>query len=283
MQRTALFVAGAAAILAIAGARAQEQAPGVDPTVKVAFEVASVHPNNSNDVRGRFRLQPGGRVEVVNMPISHLIAFAWPMTGFYRHIGGPDWINNDRYDVVAKLPGDPRQLPFAMRSFLADRFKLKVHKETRQLDVYTLELDKPGGQPNAALKPTTLDCSEDTKVQANSPGPACRVRLTMGHLRATGSTMEDVATEGLSPQVGRVVIDKTGLTGKYDFDLSFAPEPPVIKLPGLNDPQAPPPDPNGPSIFTALKESLGLKLVSGKAPVEVVVIDSVERPVPDSE
>jgi uncharacterized protein (TIGR03435 family) len=278
MQIKPMLVAGAVAILTVSGLRAQQAVPqGVDPAVAVSFEVASVHPNNSNEVRGRFRLQPGGRVEVVNMPISHLIAFAYPMTGFYRHVGGPDWINNDRFDIVAKMPGDPRQLPFAMRSFLAERFKLKVHKEVRVIDVYTLELIKP----TATLKQTALDCSENTQVSATPTAPPCRVRLTMGRIRSAGSSMEDFATDGLAPQVGRVVIDRTGLTGRYDFELAFAPEPPAISLPGLQDPQAPPPDPNGPSIFTALKESLGLRLVSGKAPVEVVVIDSVEHPVPD--
>jgi uncharacterized protein (TIGR03435 family) len=277
-----ILAAGAGAIVVVSALQAQDAAPtSSEPTTQVTFEVASVRPNNSNEARGRFRLQPGGRVEIVNMPISHLISFAYPMTGFYRHVGGPQWINQDRFDIVAKLEGDPRQLVLAMRSLLAERFKLKVHKEARTLDVYTLELIKPGAPPNATLKPTTLDCSENTQVSATPTAPPCRVQLTMGRIRASGSTMETFANEGLAPQVGRVVIDKTGITGRYDFELAFAPEPPVIRLPGLNDPSAPPPDPNGPSIFTALKESMGMKLVAGNAPVDVVVIDSVEHPVPN--
>jgi uncharacterized protein (TIGR03435 family) len=175
----------------------------------------------------------------------------------------------------------------AMRSLLTERFKLVVHKETRDLDVYALVLAKPGGKPSAALKPSTTDCAQLMFGRRGGPPPTppgpndpvlCGMRGTFGRIQVGGFPMSQFAT-GLQGQAGRLVLDRTGLTGNWDFELTFAPERPVGPLPaGV---ELPPADPNAPNLFTALQEQLGLKLESTKAPIEVLVIDQVEQPTPD--
>jgi hypothetical protein len=173
----------------------------------------------------------------------------------------PDGVGDERFDIVAKMEGDPAPvmpgsgpdpMMLAMRRLLADRFKLAVHRETRELDIYAL-------------------------VMA-APLSICGVRQTFGRIQFGGFPLSQFAN-GLAGQVGRVVVDRTGLTGMWDFELTFAAEPPRGPLPtGV---ELPPIDPDAPSLFTAIQEQLGLKLESTKGPVEVVVIDKVDRPTPD--
>jgi uncharacterized protein (TIGR03435 family) len=177
----------------------------------------------------------------------------------------------------------------ALRSLLADRFQLKVHRETREMDVYALVMAKPGGDPGPALKPTTQDCSPEAMralMGRGGPPPApasgapflCGARIMSGRLQIGGMPIATILGP-LGGMTGRSVVDRTGLTGGWDADLTFAPEPNR----GATPPDAPAAAVNSdaPSLFTALQEQLGLKLESTRAPIEVVVIDSVERPVPD--
>ena len=282
MRKTALALclAGVAAI----AVPAQEK----DAT----FEVASVKANKSGESNGNMRALPGGRVAATNMPVRPLITFAYMVAG-YQLIGGPGWLASDRYDFIAKLeegsanavqpfiPGSttPNAMQLALRNLLVERFKLRTHRETREMDIYALVMARPGGGPGPGLKPTTQDCSkpvEPPRPGAPAPGapgqPFCGISGTPGRVRFGGLPASSFAT-ALSGPAGRMVVDRTGMTGSWDFELTFAPE--------NRAPDAPPADPNAPSFFTAIQEQLGLKLESTKGPVEVLVIDSVERPVED--
>jgi uncharacterized protein (TIGR03435 family) len=285
--------------LLIAPVLSAQQAPDPSPP---SFEAASVKPNKSGDPGQFIRRQPGGRVSVTNMPVRQLIVFAYQLQPA-QVIGGPNWMASDRFDVVAKMEGDPAPvmpgsgpdpIQLAMRTLLADRFKLAAHKETRDLDVYALVMAKPGGKPGPSLKPSTQDCSPQAlQGRRGSPPPGlpgppgpdvpflCGMRGTPGRLQLGGFPLSQLAN-GLQGLAGRMIIDRTGLSGNWDAELTFMPEgrglPPGAPPPGV---ELPPIDPNAPTLFTALQEQLGLKLESTKAPVEVLVIDSVQQPTPD--
>jgi uncharacterized protein (TIGR03435 family) len=172
----------------------------------------------------------------------------------------------------------------AMRTLLTERFKLVVHKETRELDVYALMPVRPGGKPGPALKPSTTDCETLMFARRGGPPPPapdpngpvlCGLRGSIGRIQMGGFLMSEFA-RSLQGQAGRLIVDRTGLKGPYDLELTFQQDRPNGPLPpGV---ELPPVDPNAPNLFTALQEQLGLKLESTKAPIEVLVIDSVEQP-----
>jgi bla regulator protein BlaR1 len=181
-----------------------------------------------------------------------------------RVVGGPDWIDSDadRYDVQGKIDDATyaamkampaadrnRQINLMEQALLADRFQLKVHFETRQLPVYALVLAK-GGPKLAAAKPDETPLLTGTGDGANNV------------LTGQALTMSELVRSPLLRPEGRMVVDQTGLKGRYDFTMKSAT--------GV--------DADGPSLFTAIEEQLGLKLVSTKAPLEVIVVDHVERP-----
>jgi uncharacterized protein (TIGR03435 family) len=212
-----------------------------------------------------------------------------------RVVGGPSWSETDRYDIEAKSEGPQAPLQPMLQAMLEDRFKLKVHRETRDLPVYELVVVKSG------LK---MKLSEDqTPPQPpapvpGNPGPAAgpptpfgagpRPRGTSGRGSINGRmTFEGSAVPvdrlvgTLQGMVDRPVIDKTGLTGLFDIKLQWVPgaeAPPSPFGPNPNAPPPPPPDDSAPTIYTALQEQLGVRLESSKGPVEVVVIDSAQKP-----
>jgi uncharacterized protein (TIGR03435 family) len=281
----------AVAVWAARGLGAQQTAASPEP---VAFEAASVKPNKSGDGNNFISRQPGGRFGATNMPLRVLITFAYQLQPM-QLVGGPGWIANDRFDIVAKMEGDPPpvmpgsgpdSMMLALRTLLADRFKLVVHRETRDLDVYALVMAKPGGKPGPVLKPSTLDCSPQARRGGAPPPPPgpdafCGLGISPGRIRIGGFLLSPLAN-ALQGLAGRIVIDRTGLTGTWEGTLTFAPEgrggPPGGPPPGA---QLPSVDPDAPNLFTALQEQFGLKLEATKAPVEVLVIDSVEQPTPD--
>ena len=288
MLRRALCLA----LVASSGALAIGQAPSAP-----AFEVASVKPNRSGDVGGSLRRQPGGRVDAVNMPLRQLILFAYQLQAF-RLVGAPGWVASDRFDIVAKLDGDPPPslpgagpdaLALAMRTLLAERFKFVAHRETRDMDTYSLVMARPGGSPASGLRRSTQDCAAFARggppppiVPGGALPPVrCGIRQNAGRIEVGGMPLSQFATVlAGQAQVGRVVVDRTDLAGTWDFELTFAWVPPTGQLPpsaGLS----PAFDPDATSIFTSLEEQLGLKLESTRGPVDVLVIDSVERPTPD--
>jgi uncharacterized protein (TIGR03435 family) len=296
-QRASFTAVAAFTLAAVAGLRlpvAGQQAP--DPAAPVAFEAASVRPNNSGEPGAMIRRQPGGRFNAVNVTARFLITFAYQLQPF-QLVGGPGWLGNDRFDVVAKMEGDPPPMPpgsgpdqmmLAMRALLAERFKLVVHRETREIDIYALVVARADGQLGPALKPSVVDCAAEMAragrggAPAAPPGPndpfRCGSRQISGRIQFSGMPIS-VFGNGIAGQVGRMVIDRTGLAGVWDFELTFAPERPIGAVgPGV---EAPPVDPDAPTLFTAVQEQLGLKLEPTKGPVDVVVIDSIEPPTPD--
>lgn len=267
------------------------QAPSTPAAI--VFEAASVKPNREGPIGSSIRRQPGGRLNAMNMPIRAMITFAYQIQGF-QLVDAPDWIANERFDIVAKIEGDPPPVPpgsgpdphmVAMRTLLADRFRLVVRRETRQLDIYALVKARPDGQLGAALRQSSDECERVMKAviggapPPTGPGaPFCGVRQNVGRILFGGFPLSQFASS-LSGQVGRFVVDRTGLTGNWDFELTFAGQPPSGPLPpGV---ELPPVDPNAPSLFTAVQEQLGLKLEATKGPVEVLVVESVDRPISD--
>jgi uncharacterized protein (TIGR03435 family) len=288
-----LATAGIVTVGTVNVPRAQAPATRATPPT---FEVASIKPSKSLDGGGTAAFQPGGRFRSINVPLQGLIATAFgterPLL-YLQIVGGPDWIATDRFDITAKMGSDAsqdmkelyRQMPVLLRTLLEDRFKLKTHSETRQLPVYTLVLDRKDGRLGPPLRRSVFDCLARSKAaRAGTPGPApphdrpaCGVRFGAGTLSASGFTLVNLAGT-LSGNVGRVVLDRTGLTGDFDVELQWTPD----RVPFAGDASTnPAPSADGPSIFTALQEQLGLKLESTKGPVDVLVVDHVEQPTPN--
>jgi uncharacterized protein (TIGR03435 family) len=265
-------------------ASAQTSAPnGVPP----GFEAASVKPNTSGDPGGSFGGRPGGQLIITNYTLRNIVRNAYGLQDF-QIVGGPDWFDSDRFDIVAKAANDapPAQMIQMVRTLLAERFGLAVHTETRELPVYALVMARADGRRGPQLRPAAVDCAALLAARGRGapptpaqPGdrPVCGMRTVPGRMVAGGYALGDVA-RNLAPFAGRTVVDKTGLTGTFDLDLTWTPDqiPQAPLTPG-----APPIDANGPSIFTALQEQLGLKLDSQRGPVEVLVIDRAEKPRPD--
>jgi uncharacterized protein (TIGR03435 family) len=256
-----------------------------------SFEIVSVKPSRPDDSRVRLGVT-NDKFKTTNLTTDALIRFAYSLQSEGQLSGGPKWVNSEKYDIDAKwedslvnplqkLPPDQLadQVRLMVQSLLADRFKLKVSHETRKIPVYVLIVAKNGPR----LTPTTVSLPGSP----GTPKPTFRgMRNTgRGKMEASGAPMSLLA-DALSnePELGgRVVLDKTGLKGSYDFALQWTPE---GSLPTSNSAgessQAPgnatPSDSSGPSIFTAIQEQLGLKLQPRKAPMETVVIDYVETP-----
>jgi len=290
----AVLVVSATA-LSVSRPHAQTPAQAPDPNPALTYEAASVKPNKSGVQGSSIRRFPGGRLQATNMPLRALITFAYQLQPF-QLVEDPGWIRNETFDIVAKMEGDPPPVMpgsgpdphmVAMRTLLAERFNLAVHRETRQMDIYELVLARPDGKLGPALKPTTQDCAAMMAAARGGPppGPApgpnspvvCGMRGLPGRLVAGAMPMALLASN-LSGQVQRIVIDRTGLSGGWDFEITFAPERPLNPPPGVEFPAA---DPNAPSLFTAMQEQLGLKLQSTKGPVEVLVVERVEQPISD--
>jgi uncharacterized protein (TIGR03435 family) len=256
------------------------------------FEAASVKANRSGDFHRGMGPAPGGRFIATNTFARDLIAYAYsvPQDSLsFRIVGGPKWIEEDRFDINANVTGTwtPQQMREMMRTLLADRFRLTAHTETREQPTYAL-MRVPNQQ--ARLRRSAVD---ETACQARreaiqrrepvpppAPGapPVCGTGRTIpGTITAVGGSMSSLASS-LSQFVSRSVSDRTQLTGLFDFQLKWTPDT-ITQL----APDAPPLDidPNGPSIFTALQEQLGLKLEPTRGPVDVVVIDRIEHPTED--
>jgi uncharacterized protein (TIGR03435 family) len=262
---------------------------GQQPATLPTFDVASIKPNRSADI-GSYFGAPRGQLTATNVTLWELVRNAYRLQGF-QIVGGPEWLLADRFDVVAKPAGEPapEQLALMVQALLAERFRLAVHRETRELPVYELRLAAQAGVRAAGLQPSTTDCAAITARGGGAPPsapppagvrPACGIRTQPGRMIAGGVTMARLAGT-LSVFAGRIVIDRTGLEGGYDFDLAWTPDRVSQEAPPPGVAPLPAADPNGPSLFTALTEQLGLKLESGRGPVEVLVIDHAERPTPD--
>lgn len=278
-----------AAVATIPRLHAQSSPAAAAPT----FEVVSVKPNKSGDQRVMIQMPPTGRFTATNIAVRLLLRQAYEVQDF-QIIGGPSWLASDRFDIVAKSPdgvAGPEQTRVMLRAMLADRFKLVARTETREMPIYSLVLAREDGKLGPKLSAAKVDC-EARVAAARRGGPPldfpapgqqaeCAFMMAPGNMNAGGMPMAELA-RALSPQVGRIVIDETGLTGRYDFQMTYAPEGRGFGPgPGPGAAEPPPPDPNAPSLFTALQEQLGLKLESARGPVEVLAIDRVEQPTED--
>jgi uncharacterized protein (TIGR03435 family) len=248
----------------------------------VSFETASVKANRSGE-DGMSAGRRGNRYTALNAPLKFLI-FSSLNISFEssRLIGGPEWIENERFDIVAAVPEGalPADIPRMLRTLLEQRFHLVVHAETREIPIYALRLARTDGKLGPRLTPSKLDCAAllagrgavaPLPPQADGR-PTCRISTSGRSFRGGGTSIALLAAI-LPQQVGRSVEDRTGLSGLFDFDLEFSAEGRDVGAATV------PGDP--PSIFTALQEQLGLRLESTPAPVEVFVIDKVERPTED--
>jgi len=258
----------------------------------LAFEAASVKLNTSGGWRREMGPAPGGRFTATNTFARDLIAFAYGVSQdsvSFRIVGGPKWIDDDRFNVVATVAGPWtfQQMREMVRTLLADRFRLAAHAETRELATYALVVvpNQPARLRRSAVDEAACQARREA-IQRREPvpppvagaPPICGTgRTNPGTITAVGGSMSSLATS-LGQFVGRPVSDRTQLTGLFDFELNWTPDT-IPQLP----PDAPPLniDPNGPSIFTALQEQLGVKLESTRGPVDVVVIDSVAHPTED--
>ena len=256
------------------------------------FEVASIKINTSGDTAKAMGPEPGGRFGARNVPLRDLLAIAYgipPTFAGVRVGGGPSWIDAARFDVQAKAEGElpPAQIALRVRALLADRMGVTAHWERRDLPVYVLELAKRDRSFGPSLRRSIIDCNalrETARRRAAGVAPprgggVCTGRSIPGSITGSALTIDTLANS-LARFAGRIVQNDTGLSGSYDFELHWTPAPEQIPPlpPGVPPPQF---DPNGPSLFTAIQEQLGLKLDARRGPVDVLVVDSAVRPMPD--
>jgi uncharacterized protein (TIGR03435 family) len=185
----------------------------------------------------------------------------------------------------------------ALRELLKERFGVVVHNETKEMPIYALILARSDGKLGPQLKKSETDCAALAAAgrgrgpggpggpgRGAPPAPgqpiACGIQIGMGNLNMGGASMAQFATS-LAMFAGRIVLDKTGLTGGWDLTMTWTPDNMPQRPPGAPEPPGGAIDPNGPSLFTAIQEQLGLKLDSQRGPVDVLVIDKAEHPTPN--
>lgn len=240
------------------------------PAGTLAFDVVSIRRNTSDSTGGGGGPRPGGRYGLTNMPTRGLISVAHNIPR-NRVLGGPGWLDTGRYDITAVGKANPtREEALQMlRAMLAGRFKLATHTEQRDLPVYSLVRARPDGQLGPGLRRSPIDCQDPEarkKAYAAAPPGArmvCGLTESPGTFTAGGTEISALVVI-LTGASGRPVLDRTGLPGGYDIDLKWT--------------ASPQPDADAVSIFTAVQEQLGLKLENGTAPLDVLVIDRIERP-----
>ncbi len=261
-------------IIAVCAVALRAQVP-----VAPSFDVASVKRNLSGDVRVELNILPGGRFRATNVPVRELILLAYGLTDL-QLAGAPGWIDDERVDIEARANAElsPGKPPAELRALLSERFNLKTHVERRELPVYLLVAAKSDGQLGPGVHRPAMDYCAEAAARSRAPrtpdasaiAPVpCLFRMYGGVLAARSMGFGVLASR-LTAEVHRFVFDKTGLEGVYDYDMTYSPEAAVAN-----------PDPASPSLFTALQEQLGLKLESGRAPIEVTVVDRVEHLIPN--
>jgi uncharacterized protein (TIGR03435 family) len=237
------------------------------------WDVASLKPHPAEDHMMSWRTTPDG-LTLVNLSLEQLICNAWDMKP-YQLSGLSGWMKSTNFDLTAKVSGEDvaayKKLNTAQRrtmlqKLLTERFQLKTHTETKTLPVYNLVVDKIGPR----LKPSTaIDPPSEEEMKANPDKYKPRM-MTMGPgmFEGTGASMETLASQ-LENALDKPVHDATGLTGTYDITLHYRPE---------EEAAAGGDNADAPSVFTAVQEQLGLKLIPSKGPVETLVIDAAQKP-----
>jgi uncharacterized protein (TIGR03435 family) len=247
------------------------------------FDVVSIKPNTSGDTRVTNRVQPGGRYIATNITLRQLIRDAYRIQEF-QIVGGPGWMNSDRFDIVAKAEGNPSvgQMALMRQAVLTDRFNVVTHTEKREMPVYALVV-KQAGTLGPKLRPSSESCGDPSRpaTQLQSGQIPCGISGGAGRLSTRGTPMTEFA-HFLSFNSDRAVLDRTGLTGPFELALEWTPDP--LQAPRVTggDERAGASDLDSlPPLFTAVQEQLGLKLESARGPVDVIVIEHAERPTPD--
>ena len=260
-EGTATYVRVVFGLLAGAVALSAQQAPPAPAGDTASFEVASVKPNKSGASNAVPPSRANGSYSVSNVALKSIIANAYEVR-IFQIAGDPAWLTSERFDIIARgREGTPDRLrPAMLRTLLAERFKLAAHFETREQQVYALVLARSDSRLGPRLKPAAPGVNPDIPFAAGSVGGARIVGKAV--------SMDDFARE-LGTQFRQMLINRTGLNGRFELDLQYTPDSSTA------------PAPEFPSIFTAVQEQLGLKLQSERAPVPVLVIDSVQRPTPD--
>jgi bla regulator protein blaR1 len=288
-QSAAVFVIAMLPVMAAAQKFIPTSGAPVAPDTR--FEVVSIKPINDANAPMRTMTTPTGFES--SLPVGGILRQALQKPD-YQMVGAPGWINTERYSIRAKPPAGtpPAAMSVMMLNLLRDRFQLATHLETREQPIFHLVMARSDGRlgPNltltlAACRATVANREEAMKRGAPplfDPTDSCGSgRSSPGLFAFTGSRLARLVA-ALSDLMGRPVIDKTGLTGLYDLTLKFAYE---GRMPGIMGPLGAPPaptvDPDAPSLSAALQEQLGLRLESVRGPVEVVVIDKLEKPTPD--
>jgi uncharacterized protein (TIGR03435 family) len=262
------------------------------PARQPGFDVVSIKPSQPDAQNRLPRISPG-RVELFNTTLKQLIASAYSRFPCDPReiVGGPAWIDSERFDIVATMERPPQfdqtgmlgELNGMLRTLIEQRFGVKTRNEQREGDVYTLTFARSDRKIGAGLREVPDACAAALKELAGaaplprrSGPPPCSFGGPPGRLIGTGVTIAMFASV-LSGNAGRIVIDRTGLAGSFDIELNFDPASAAKAPPGA--PPGPSPiDDTKPSIFTALQEQLGLKLESTRGPIDVLVIDQAERP-----
>jgi uncharacterized protein (TIGR03435 family) len=268
-----------------------------------SFEVTTIKPVKSGGMEPGFRSggpeAPGSVVHSYNVTVRALIegAYNLPAGSGGRVLGGPGWVDTNRYDIDGKLPADfIAQLPamspsrrdsrtqLMQQALLADRFKLKTHFEMREMPIYEWVLAKGGAKLTRAKEIPSVSATPPPQPGPGYPPRPEDVRqgLLLVHkgqacqMTVRGLTL-DAWMLGRAMGIGDLpLVNNTGLTGRYDFTLNWTPD--QLAGAGGDDGLAPPGGTDAPSLFTAVQEQLGLRLVQTKGPAEVIVIDSIELP-----
>jgi uncharacterized protein (TIGR03435 family) len=259
---------------------------------RTAFEVTSVHLSAPGQRGSSFRMQPNGDFMAVNQPVRVLLNIGYEMP-LYLVEGMPDWFTSERYDVTAKAPAGLKMEPFGemrgrlLRSLLEDRFRLKARKVTKEMPALILGFARDDHRVGPKLRVSTVDCDAaiaalraadpTPAAQAAAREPVCSMGGRSGSPLCGRAVTIERLVQGLAGVFQQPVVDEVKLQGRFDFDLSFTPDNPGG--PGIVfGAVCPQQSDDRPALMTALQEQLGLRLRQGRAPIEVLVIDSAEKP-----
>ena len=257
-----------AVVILLAAAVASAKLPQSADTAAPTFEVASVKPNRTGAPGGSF-VMPPGRFTATNIPLKVLITNAYQLS-FFQVVGGPGCVGTDRFDIAAKAAGpiSDTERRLMMRALLVERFRLTAHFETREKTIYIMTLARPDKQLGPGLKPRPECATSPVDTARDKPCPSGGSgRRDAIQIRAV--TLTQLADGMISTLRGELVRDETGLPGAFDVEMSWRPE------------TSTDPDDGRPSFVTAMREQLGLKLEPMRRPVEVLVVESIDRPTPD--
>jgi uncharacterized protein (TIGR03435 family) len=252
---------------------------GAIAQIRPEFEAATIKPAAPDEHATVIAMPPGGRLEIVNMTLKGMLENAYGIQPF-QIIGGPGWLDSDHYDISAKagIAVKREEVLLRLQSLLADRFRVVVRREIKQLPVYALVMARKDGKPGPRL-------IESKKGGCVEPDPVNPFSVDQMHLCGNfelgpeGVTLVSAPIARLTPLLsrvlGRTVLDKTGLTKNFDIHIEWTPDQAIAMRP---PPDGGPPDAAGPSIFTVFREQLGLAFQAQKGPVELFEIEGAQKP-----